>query len=129
MINWLGQPFPTATFNEAQKLRSAQSGSWFLNGEHFKSWKTSSRFLLWLHGIPGSGKTVLCSSIVEDLERWCGSRNGCILVYFFFDFTAPDKAIVRIFLQALLAQIVVRQDYIPNPIQGLYHQNHEGIKQ
>jgi hypothetical protein len=55
----------------AQNLRTPLTGEWFLRGDDFQAWLGGKRNLLWLHGIPGAGKTVLFSSAIKVLkERW-----------------------------------------------------------
>ena len=82
-----------------------------------------------MSGIPGCGKTVLCSSIIEDLADLCRPDDDSLLVYFFFDFAARDKRIVSIFLRSLLSQILVQKRDILEPIHSLYVQHHGGFQQ
>ncbi|KAJ0166508.1 Vegetative incompatibility protein HET-E-1 [Colletotrichum tanaceti] len=56
------------------------TGQWLLEDEVFQKWKhenTSS--ILWLHGIPGSGKSKLTSIVVEDARQ----TSQKALVYFY----------------------------------------------
>ncbi|KAH6698408.1 hypothetical protein BKA61DRAFT_682441 [Leptodontidium sp. MPI-SDFR-AT-0119] len=51
--------------NKRQILKG--TGEWLLNDEMYKKWKDdSASSLLWLHGIPGSGKSKLTSLVIED---------------------------------------------------------------
>ncbi|KAF2787346.1 hypothetical protein K505DRAFT_288134, partial [Melanomma pulvis-pyrius CBS 109.77] len=129
IIKWLGAPFPSSAFNDAQKLRSENTGEWFLKCDSFDHWKKSPQSVLWLNGIPGSGKTVLCSSIIKELAGTCQSDDDSLLVYFFFDFTTRDKRIVSLFLRSLLSQILVQKRKIPEPIRLLYDQHHGGFQE
>ncbi len=44
------------------------SGTWLQQKPEFVDWKTSSTSsILWIHGIPGSGKTILMSTIIQAL--------------------------------------------------------------
>lgn len=44
------------------------SGAWFLRRSEFNEWRTSSSpSVIWLHGIPGSGKTKLTSLVIDQL--------------------------------------------------------------
>lgn len=52
----------------ARKGRLEGSGSWLLQKPAFGQWRCdSSSSVLWLHGIPGSGKTKLTSLVVDEL--------------------------------------------------------------
>ncbi|KAJ2991079.1 hypothetical protein NUW58_g2655 [Xylaria curta] len=52
----------------AGKDRIEGTGLWFLARTEFRRWRTSSSpSVLWLHGIPGSGKTKLTSLVIEEL--------------------------------------------------------------
>ncbi|KAF2242108.1 ankyrin, partial [Trematosphaeria pertusa] len=129
IVEWLGPPYPTSACNDAQRLRSAKTGDWFLNNKCFAQWKATPRSMLWLCGIPGSGKTVLCSSIIEDLGGWCRLEDGRLLLYFFFDFAARDTSVIGILLRSLLAQIVIQRRAVPDSIQALFEQHHGGFQQ
>jgi hypothetical protein len=45
------------------------SGEWLLNKDEFESWESSTQTsVLWLHGIPGSGKSRLVSKVIDYLK-------------------------------------------------------------
>lgn len=52
----------------ASKGRVEGTGAWFTKRTEFKEWRASSwSSVLWLHGIPGSGKTKLTSLVIDEL--------------------------------------------------------------
>ncbi|KAK4221419.1 hypothetical protein QBC38DRAFT_492123 [Podospora fimiseda] len=60
------------------------SGQWLLNDNRFKKWFDPlfcSTPLLWLNGIPGAGKTVLASTVVETVQKI--TSNQIRLAYFY----------------------------------------------
>lgn len=60
VIHWIAPPNITAVHHEAAcRTREAGTGNWFLEGETYHDWKTGQIPFLWLHGIPGCGKSVL----------------------------------------------------------------------
>ncbi|RPA75369.1 purine and uridine phosphorylase [Ascobolus immersus RN42] len=105
---WLDPPDPSINLNKAQQTRSGTSGSWFLNGEAFQRWKTTSRSFLWLQGIPGCGKTVLSSSAVTELLRADSSCNTTL--YFFFDFTEKDMQTLGKLVRSLIYQLYCKSE-------------------
>src|SRR4051794_27305374 len=84
---WLEPPNPSTNYNNALQQRQEGSGLWFLQSDAYAEWKKRRNSFLWLHGIPGCGKTILSSTIMEDLERT--SPQG--LLYFYFDFNNKGK--------------------------------------
>ncbi|KAI9783442.1 MAG: hypothetical protein M1816_001366 [Peltula sp. TS41687] len=71
----------------ACKGRTADTGDWLLKRSEYIEWRSSSAStILWLHGIPGAGKTKLASRAVDDLrdtfERY---RNDEAVAFFYCD--------------------------------------------
>ncbi|KAF8261137.1 hypothetical protein EI94DRAFT_1705763 [Lactarius quietus] len=79
------------------------TADWFSRGGIFAEWKTTGS-LLWIYGKPGSGKSILCSTIIQDVAclREAGSA---LMAYFYFDFRDLDKHHRRNLLPSLLIQI------------------------
>lgn len=92
---WLSPADSYTNYKRALGTRHAGSGSWFLRSQQYLQWKASSKSSLWLHGFAGCGKTVLTSSIVEDIQKEMSSDplvlTSPILLYFFFDFRDVKK--------------------------------------
>jgi hypothetical protein len=84
---WLNPPEPSVNFAKAQATRYEGTGMWFLDNNNFQRWKLGKCQYLWLHGIPGCGKTVLISSIIEYPYGERENNLKKILLTFFFDFT------------------------------------------
>ncbi|EMD34303.1 hypothetical protein CERSUDRAFT_125486, partial [Gelatoporia subvermispora B] len=101
--SWLSPPDPSVNHNLALRSCSDGTGAWFTDGEVMGEWKTTSS-LLWIHGIPGSGKTILCTAIIEDIRRLCLIQQNCTLTYFYCDFQNAAKQNARGFLAHLLIQ-------------------------
>ncbi|ORX98360.1 hypothetical protein BCR34DRAFT_577292 [Clohesyomyces aquaticus] len=67
IIQWLS-PEPYMQYHK-QAIQGVLTGTgqWLLSDPVFKKWKDdSASSILWLHGIPGSGKTKLISVVIED---------------------------------------------------------------
>ncbi|KAJ6521490.1 hypothetical protein DFH09DRAFT_479143 [Mycena vulgaris] len=48
--------------------RQPGTGEWFLQHELFKRWRSGEEQTIWCCGMPGAGKTVLASIVVDDLR-------------------------------------------------------------
>jgi hypothetical protein len=61
------------------------SGQWRLTDVRFQKWSDlvyCSTPLLWLNGIPGAGKTILCSTVIDELQKY--AENGQARVAYFY---------------------------------------------
>jgi hypothetical protein len=112
---WLSAPDPSTNYQKALKLRQADTGGWFLKGEEYTTWIKEAAWPspLWLYGIPGCGKTILCSAVLQDVLQYCQDGPGRVAAFFFFDFNDVQKQdpekMVRSLLCQLLQQFVEQQ--------------------
>lgn len=62
MLKWISR-LPYLDYHKQIKKNAFQgTGQWLLKDPVFKAWKEdSASSLLWLHGMPGSGKSTLVS--------------------------------------------------------------------
>ncbi|RNJ52610.1 hypothetical protein D7B24_003165 [Verticillium nonalfalfae] len=98
---WLRPPDPSINFNEAKKVRQEGAGAWLLDHPVFQSWTSGSRRHLWLHGLSGSGKTVLSTTVLDHIAK----ENDRLLIRFFFDFGDKTKQSVDGMLRSLAFQL------------------------
>ena len=60
------------------------TGQWLLHDPIYAQWKKDSDCsILWLHGIPGSGKSKLVSIVIEDIMRGYGCGENPPPAYFY----------------------------------------------
>lgn len=61
LLNWLSGLNVQAQHEKIQRARTQNTGSWFLQDKSFHRWRDDEAefHLLWCHGLPGSGKSVL----------------------------------------------------------------------
>ncbi|KAJ7592139.1 hypothetical protein C8J56DRAFT_932629 [Mycena floridula] len=89
----------------ASEKRHGNTGQWFIESSDFKTWVETPSSFLWLHGISGSGKTVLSSTIIRTiLER--GEPHA----FFYFDTatTHSSESTQQITVDQLLRSLVTQ---------------------
>lgn len=59
IAGWLSNTDPISNHSTAKSKRAKTTGDWFIKGETYSEWLKTPNSFLWLHGIPGCGKSVL----------------------------------------------------------------------
>ncbi|XRM36928.1 hypothetical protein ABZX51_000417 [Aspergillus tubingensis] len=69
ILQWLS-PLSQAGYYEGRRETCLQStGGWIFEDENYIRWRVSSHSaVLWLHGLPGTGKSTMMSTIIESLQ-------------------------------------------------------------
>lgn len=126
---WLSAPDPSTNYNKARKQRQPETGLWLLESAKFTKWKTGAASRLWLHGIIGCGKTILSSTIVENLLQHCHNNPGMVTAYFYFDFNDAQKQDPELMLRSLLYQLLQRSVMTPRNLDALFSSCEDGQRQ
>jgi hypothetical protein len=120
ICSWLSAPDPSTNYYKAHKQRQAETGLWLLESAKFTDWKESAASRLWLYGIPGCGKTILSSTIIEHLVQHCHDHTSIVTPYFYFDFNDMQKQDPELMLRSLLCQLLQRSVVIPRGVDALF---------
>jgi len=120
VLQWLSTTDASTNHNAARLKHEPTTGDWFIRSEKFTSWWDNASQTLWLHGIPGCGKTVLCSTTVEHVEALCSNTSEVGYAYFYFDFNNERKQTVEGFLRSMIVQLSCQQLSLPEEVQNLY---------
>ncbi|KAF8344857.1 ankyrin repeat-containing domain protein [Amanita rubescens] len=108
---WLTPPDPSTNFNNALKSHLDNTGSWLLNSPIFLDWKQRDNSFLWIHGISGSGKTILCSTLIQAIQEQIDSKSAA-LAYFFCDVSDINKRNARGLLCSLILTLFTPQNQL-----------------
>ncbi|KAH9069633.1 hypothetical protein EDB83DRAFT_2314311 [Lactarius deliciosus] len=124
---WQSPPDPSTNHNIAGDRQHGGTAEWLFESNQFKSWKLTGS-LLWIHGKPGSGKSVLCSAIINDITTMCEAGSAS-MAYFYFDFRDLDKQARRNLLPSLLIQLSTRSNTFCDIHSRLYETHDNGARQ
>jgi hypothetical protein len=120
IYRWLSAPDPSLNYKKALKQRQAGTGAWFLESKQYAKWKTDTASFLCLYGIPGCGKTILSSTILQSVFQYCAGDPGKIVVYFYFDFTDPQKQVPELMARSLISQLSQQCVKLPASLETLF---------
>jgi hypothetical protein len=84
VINFFEPISPRQNHEMSLKLRYEGTGLWLTKGDDLQSWLKSPDGHLWLHGIPGAGKTILASAVIQSAIETMKPKES--LSYFYCDY-------------------------------------------
>jgi hypothetical protein len=82
---------------------------WLLKSTQYQSWKTGVISHLWMYGKAGRGKTILCSTAIEDVRNACKRDPDTSHAFFYFFFSDERKQSESDSLRSLVAQLGWRE--------------------
>ncbi|KAN0141757.1 hypothetical protein V8E53_000219 [Lactarius tabidus] len=123
---WINPPDPSYNLRIASDRHYAGTAAWCTQGNTFADWMAAGS-LLWIHGKPGSGKTILSSVIIRYIESMPNPAS-VFLAYFYFDFKDEGKKDSRALLSSLLDQLSDQSDQFRDVLRGLYSEHRDGSK-
>lgn len=101
-----------ANHHDISSRRAERTGQWLLNCREFKAWLSSaSNTVLWCYGIPGAGKTIMSSLIVDHLRDLRRIDNSMGVAGVYCTYKDP-QAMVTIF-GSVLQQLTASLDAMP----------------
>ncbi|KAF8270105.1 hypothetical protein EI94DRAFT_1723881 [Lactarius quietus] len=115
-------PDPSTNHNIARKVQHKGTAVWFFQGSIFIEWKSKGS-LLWIHGKPGSGKSIICSSVIEDIMAVC-EAGSAVVIYFYFDFRDLNKQSCHDLLLSLVSQLSSSS----SPCCDILHRVYKGLQ-
>jgi hypothetical protein len=121
VYRWLETTDPSPLHNRAWKVHEPHTSGWLLRSPKWNQWLTGDTRCLWIHGIPGAGKTILTSFIVEQVKLHCKNRqkSGHSYYYCYFGHNQDEASP---FLRWTIAQLCRQANCVSEFVHQLYKQ-------
>ncbi|KAK1757128.1 hypothetical protein QBC47DRAFT_342171 [Echria macrotheca] len=123
VCTWVEQNNPSELHNRAVADYEAGTGDWITRTPEWKTWidaKDSQR-CLWIHGIPGAGKTVLASYAIRQIIRTIkepNSGNSVCAYYYCYHARNQDESTPA--LRWIVSQLCRASNRVPEPLYEAY---------
>ncbi|VUC35512.1 unnamed protein product [Clonostachys rosea] len=109
------------------KLRQPETGQWFLNTDEYRMWVSGNNNTLYCPGIPGAGKTMITSIVIDDILRIYREDPTLGVAFIFCNFQRNEQQTTDMLLCSLLKQLVAVLPNSPRQLNELY-QTHRKLR-
>ncbi len=123
ILDWLTTINYASQQNDFITRRQEGTGQWLLESEEFQTWLNTDKQTLFCPGIPGAGKTILTSIIVEELTTRFSNDPTIGITYIYCNFRRQDEQKINNLLTSLLKQLAKTQQSLLGGIRGLYNRH------
>ncbi|PQE15529.1 ankyrin repeat protein [Rutstroemia sp. NJR-2017a WRK4] len=125
VLDWLTEVDYAVRQSDVIARRQAGTGQWFLDSPEFNTWVETEKKTLFCPGIPGAGKTILTSIVIEELTARFGKVEGIGIAYIYCEFRRKDEQKASDLLANLLKQLARGWSSLPKSVKSLYEKYNE----
>ncbi|KAI5810839.1 hypothetical protein BZA77DRAFT_347519 [Pyronema omphalodes] len=119
LLEWISSIDPQIRHHDIRRSRAEGTGDWFLRTEQFMKWKDYSQgseesfenSILGIYGIPGAGKSVIFSLIVDHIQDAFEFEDDFCLTWLYCDYDNDSHQTLENMIGALLRQAVFKLYY------------------
>ncbi|KAF9231979.1 hypothetical protein BU15DRAFT_81765 [Melanogaster broomeanus] len=105
LLEWLDTVDCTVKHETTREVCQITTGDWLLNEKLYNDWRRMSIRFLWLGGKAGAGKTVLASTVIDNVSSALADDET--LAYFYCDFRSPRSTRTTEILRSLTVQLLI----------------------
>lgn len=122
ILEWLTSTEYASQQSDFIERRQPGTGEWFLESKEYRDWVSRNVPTLFSPGIPGSGKTIIASIVIEDLMNRYYQDPNIGIAYIYLNFRQQEKQKVQNLLASLLKQLLHKRPALPESIKLLYEE-------
>jgi Cdc6-like AAA superfamily ATPase len=123
ILNWLTPIDYAPQQSDFISRRQEGTGQWLLDSNEFQEWLNTSRQTLFCPGIPGAGKTIITSIIIEHLSTKFHNDSNTGIAYLYCNYRQQQKQKPIDLLASLLKQLVQEKPSMHESVKNLYERH------
>jgi hypothetical protein len=124
VLDWLTPVDYALQQSDFINRRQAGTGQWLIDSAEFKMWVKNDKQTLFCPGIPGAGKTILTSIVVEELTTRFRNDKSIGIAYLYCNFRRQDEQKAEELLASLVKQLAQSRSSLPESVKSL-HDKHK----
>ncbi|KAF7292997.1 NACHT and ankyrin domain protein [Mycena indigotica] len=110
VLEWISPLNFLVRHQEITATREKTTGEWLLQQPDFVKWKSGSGNMLWCSGIPGMGKTVLVSKVIDHFQQAQFKDSSIGIAGVYLNYKEMSVQTIENLLGAIWKQLVKSQD-------------------
>jgi len=120
VLDWITPVNSALQQSDFFSRRQAGTGQWLLGSTKYQEWANTAKQTLFCPGIPGAGKTILTSIVVEELVTCAKNGRSIGVAYLYCNFRRRDEQKAEGLLASLLKQLTQCLTSLPDSVKSLY---------
>ncbi|PNY26502.1 Ankyrin repeat domain-containing protein 50 [Tolypocladium capitatum] len=105
------------------RRRQSGTGQWLLDSKEYQAWLLGDTQTLFCPGIPGAGKTILASIIIDDVRERFQDNFDVGIAYIYLNFRRQGEQGIDDLLASLLRQLAQSRSSCLEVMKNLYDQH------
>jgi Cdc6-like AAA superfamily ATPase len=127
ILNWLTLIDYGAQQSEYIARRLTGTGRWLLDSKEFRKWLTETNQVLFCPGIPGAGKTIVTSIVVDHLCTIFQNDSSIGIAYLYCNYRQQHEQKAVHLLLSLLKQLLQKRPSVPEAVKRLYEHRKDTV--
>lgn len=123
IIDWLSPTNYASQQSDFVSRRQEGTGQWLLNSDEFKQWLNQSNQILFCPGMPGAGKTMIASIVIDHLYAKYQKHSSAGITYLYCNFRRQDEQKPVGLLASLLKPLLQGRPTLPESMKNLYERH------
>lgn len=123
ILNWLTLVDYGSNQSDILGRREPGTGQWLLDSAEYQSWLSREETVLFCPGIPGAGKTILTSVVIDDLIERFHNDSETGIAYIYFNAQRQVEQTLTNLVESLLKQLAEGQTSMPVVVKDLFERH------
>jgi hypothetical protein len=127
ILDWLSTSDYRSQLSYSLDRKEEGTAQWLLKSPEFLEWNREAGRTLFCQGMPGAGKTLMMSTVVEYLNSQHGKDTEVGIAYLYCDFTQNRDQAAQRLLANLLRQLTEKSGAMPEELVAMYERHKSGL--
>lgn len=124
IVDWLTTANYGQQHDKHSETHKEGTSQWILETDEFRNWLNNGKQRLLCQGMPGAGKTIITSVVVDHLTKKVKRDSGIGMAYIYCTFKQPkSEQTTRGLLSSVLKQLASDREPFPATTRSLYEQH------